>query len=127
MQLNKNHEIPPSTRDEALFPCSASRAILSSLSKVERRLHYLYATQEFPQDTRHNSRRTTSFLPQLENSPVFPTSSQDEDRFPTSTREESRLSPPTSTGGLSQLLKLKRNPVVPDAVQKDNEFPSNLR
>ena len=36
-----NYEIPLSTRDEALFSCSISRTIPSSLSKLERRLDSL--------------------------------------------------------------------------------------
>ena len=55
-QLEKIHDIPPSTPDEAPFPCSASRAIPSSLSKLEGRLDSLYAIQEVPQDTCHNSK-----------------------------------------------------------------------
>ena len=78
LQLEKNHEINPSMLDEVHFCCSASRAILSSLSKLKRRLDFLYATQEVPRDTLCNSRGTPSFPPQREKSPVFPISSPDE-------------------------------------------------
>ena len=37
--------MPPSTQDEALFSCSTSRAIPGSLSKLERKLDSLSATQ----------------------------------------------------------------------------------
>ena len=53
-------------------------------------LDFLYATQGSPRDTRRNSRGTLSFPPQLEKSPVFPTSSRDEGSFPASTQEESQ-------------------------------------
>ena len=82
LQLKKNHEINLSTLDEVHFCCSASRAILSSLSKLKRRLDSLYATQEVPRDTLCSSRGTPSFPPQREKSPVFPTSSPDEGWFP---------------------------------------------
>ena len=62
LQLEKNHEINLSTLDEVHFCCSASRAILSSLSKLKRRLDSLYATQEVPRDTLCNSRGTPTTL-----------------------------------------------------------------
>ena len=73
-QLETNHEIPPSMRDEDFFSCSTSRAILSSLSKLERRLESLHATQGGPgslsQLEMKAEARTTSrdpcFLPHLE-------------------------------------------------------------
>ena len=46
---------------------------------------------------------------------------------PALTQEESRLSPCTSKGGLSQLLKLERNPAIPVTIFKDTEFPLNSR
>ena len=76
-QLEKNHEIPPKTWDEALFPWRALKEILSSQSKCK----WLYATQEVPQNTCQNLRRTPSFPSQLAKNPVFPTSSRDEGRF----------------------------------------------
>ena len=50
-QLETNHEILPSMRDEALFSCSPSRAIPNSLSKLKRKLGCLHANkggQRFP-------------------------------------------------------------------------------
>ena len=47
-----NHEILPSTRDEALFQSSVLRETPRSLLKCERVLDTLDATQEGPQDTR---------------------------------------------------------------------------
>ena len=68
--------MPPSTQDEALFSCSAFRAIPSSLSKLKRRLDSLHATQGGPDipvtardETRvshHKSRRAPCFPPHLE-------------------------------------------------------------
>ena len=68
--------MPPSTQDEALFSCSASRSFQSSLSKLERRLdslHEVQGGQEIPvtsQDERqvshHKSRRVPYFPPHLE-------------------------------------------------------------
>ena len=52
--LEENHNIPPSMLDEALFPYSASRSIPTSLSKLDRRLDSLYATQGVPQNTSRN-------------------------------------------------------------------------
>ena len=53
-------------------PASTSRAIRSSLLKLERMLESLYTTQEVPRDTCHHLRGTPSFTPQLEKSPVSP-------------------------------------------------------
>ena len=71
-----------SARDQTLFLCRDLRASPSSLSKLERKLDSLCATQQVPQDTSHNSRRNPSFLPQLKMCPMFPTSSRDEGKFP---------------------------------------------
>ena len=52
-------------RDEALFSCSTSRAIPSSLSKLERRFDSLHATQggpEIPVTTRGESRVSRHYL-----------------------------------------------------------------
>ena len=92
LQLETNHKIPPSTRDEALFSCSNSRAIPHSLSKLERRFDSLHATQGGLRDpfttrdesgvSHHNSRRApcvpphlemrVHFLLQLKRNPNFP-------------------------------------------------------
>ena len=63
-QLEKTHEMPPSSRDEGLFSCMARKTIPSHLSKLHRRLHSLYATQWAPRDTRRDSTG--------ERSPFFP-------------------------------------------------------
>ena len=115
------------TRDEALFPCSDSRAIWYSLLKLKRSLESLFTTKEVPRDTRHHLRGTPSFMPQLKKSPVFPTSSRDEHRFSCFNSEESELSARTSRGGLSSILKPEKNSAVPVASQKDTDFPLNLR
>ena len=48
LQLEKNQEILPSTRDEALFHCGILREIAPSLLSLERVLDTLDATQEVP-------------------------------------------------------------------------------
>ena len=47
-QLEKNNEILPSTRDEALFSGSVLREIPPSLLSLQRVLDTLDATQEVP-------------------------------------------------------------------------------
>ena len=111
--VEKNHKIPPPMQDEARFPCSASRAISSSLSQLERRLVFLYATPEDTRDTRRNSRETLSFPPQLERASCSIPHLKMRANSPALTREESQLSPQSSKGSLSHLLQLERNPKIP--------------
>ena len=47
-QLEKNHDVPPSSLDEALSHCSVSREIPHSLLKFETVLDTLDATQSSP-------------------------------------------------------------------------------
>ena len=99
-----------STWDEALFFCSASRAFPSSLSKLERRLDSLHATQggpEIPITTRderrvshHKSRRAPCFplhmemrahsLLQLKRNPNFPLHRKRRPVSPIKSRVETR-------------------------------------
>ena len=109
VQLEKNHDIPSSTWDEAQYPCRSSRSILSSLSELESRLDSFYAIQEIPQNTRCNSRGTPSFPWQLEKNPVLPTSSQTRADSRDTTLEEFQLSP----------SHLKRRPVSPIEPQEE--------
>ena len=81
-QLEKNKEILPSSRDEALFCCGVLREIPPSLLSLERVLDTLDATQEFPRRTRLHSRGTPRFLLQLKKSLVFLLSSRDEGPLP---------------------------------------------
>ena len=81
LQLEKNLEILPSTRDDALFPSGVSREISPSLLSLEKVLDTLEATQEVPEPTRIHSRGTPMVPPQLKKSPGFPSSSQEEDPF----------------------------------------------
>ena len=48
LQLKKNHEIPPSMRDEDQFPCIDLRAIPRSPSELKRRLDFFYAYPRVP-------------------------------------------------------------------------------
>ena len=82
LQLEKKQEILPSMRDEAPFHCGISREIPPSLLSLKRVLDTVDAPQEFPQHTRLHSRVTPSVLPQLQKSPVFPSSSLHEGPFP---------------------------------------------
>ena len=103
MQLEKNHEIPPSTRNEAPIPCSILRAIPSPLSILERRINSLYATQEIPWYTHHNYRGTTTFARNSKIAPCSKLHLEVKADSPASTQEESWLSP----------LYLTRRPISP--------------
>ena len=70
-QLEKNYGFHLNMR-LGPFPCSALRAILSSHSKIKRRLDSLYGTHKVPQNTHRNSSGTLNIQPQLEKRPVFP-------------------------------------------------------
>ena len=98
-QLEKNHEILPSKRDEARFPCRDSRAIPPSSLQLEGRLDSRYATPLVPRDNYHNSRGTLSFPWQFEKSLVFPTSSREEGLFPFFDSRGSQTFHRTSRGG----------------------------
>ena len=120
-------------RDEALFSCSASRAIPSSLSKLERRLDSLHATQVGPkipvitrdesQHSHHNRRRAPCVPPplemrshsllQLKRNPNFPSHHK---RKPVSSIE-SRVEP----HGSSCKEKGRR---VPPQLQRSPESPA---
>ena len=76
LQLRKNQEILPSTRDEALFCCGVSREIPPSLFSLDRVLGTLDATQEVPLNTHLHWRGIPNVPPQLKKSPVFPSSSR---------------------------------------------------
>ena len=82
LQLEKNLEILPSTRDDALFPSGVSREISPSLLSLERVLDTLDASQEVPQHTCLHLRGTPRVPPRLNKSPVFPSSSRDEGPLP---------------------------------------------
>ena len=81
-QLEKNQEILPSMRDEALFCCGISREIPPALLNLKRVLDTIEATQEVPGHTRLHSRGTLGVLPQLKKSPGSPSSSREEGPFP---------------------------------------------
>ena len=103
-----NHEIPPSMQDEALFSCSASRAIPSSLSKLETRHDTLHAipvgpkipvtTRDESQRSHHNTRRAPCVprplemrahsLIQLKRNPNFPSNHKRRPVSPTESRVE---------------------------------------
>ena len=82
LQLEKNHEILHSMRDEALFHCGVSREIPPSLLSLDRVLDTLDATQEVPRHPHLHSRGTPRVPPQLKKSPIFASSSRAEGPFP---------------------------------------------
>ena len=81
LQLEKNHESLPSTRDKALFCCCVSREIPPSVLSLESFLDSLEATQEVPRHSHLHSRGTPRILTQHKKSPGFPSSSQEEGLF----------------------------------------------
>ena len=81
-QLEKNQEILPLTRDEALFCCGVSSEIPPSILSLGRLLDTLGATLEFPECTSLHSRGTPMVPQQLNKSPGFPNSSREEGPFP---------------------------------------------
>ena len=81
-QFEKNQEILPSTRGEALFRGGVSREFQPFLLSLERVLDIFDETQKVPQHTCLHSRGTPRVLPQLEKSPVYPSSSPNEGPFP---------------------------------------------
>ena len=70
------------------FCCGISREVPPSLLSLERVLDTLDATQEVPQHTWLHSTGTPSVLPPLKKSPIFPSSSRDEDPFHCLVRKE---------------------------------------
>ena len=102
-QLEKNHEILPSTRDEALFQSSVSREIPRSLLKWEKE------TQEVHWHSHPHSRGTWSFPAHLNLSPFSPPHFEMRVDSPAFSRKESQSSRHTSEeAGL--ILKLETNP-----------------
>ena len=117
----------PSTRNDALFSCTALRVIPSS-SQNSRGGLTPFMQSKGAQRSPYNSRWKTSFPPQVERSIVCPTSSGDEDPFPASTQEESQLPLPPqeeacvtdwiSSGIPRILLQWKRTPSSPSTPDK---------
>ena len=129
LQLEKNLEILPSTRDDALFPSGVSREISPSLLSLEKVLDTLEATQEVPdilvatrvehRGSHHNSRKAPGFPLHLEMRVLFPALSG----------KESRCSRRTSRGGALH-RKGKRNsrvvPRFPESPRYLSPFQGNL-
>ena len=82
LQLEKNQEILPSTRDEALFHCGILREFPPFFLSLERVLDTLEATQEVSRHPHLHSRGTPRVPPQLKKSPGFSSSSREEGPFP---------------------------------------------
>ena len=71
-QLEKNHEISPSSQDEALLLMQGLETNPDFLSKLQRRFDSLSATQWPPRDTCRNSRGERSSLLPLQMEPDSP-------------------------------------------------------
>ena len=102
-QLEKNQDILPSTRDEALFRCGVLREIPPSLLSLERDLDTLQAPQEVPRLRSLHSRGTQRVPPQLKKSPSFPSSSREDRWFPHFVRKGIPVFP--------QYLKRRQSPL----------------
>ena len=122
LPLHKNHRILPSSRDEALFRCSVSKEIPSSILEVEREVDNLYEIPEASRDTRPHSRRMLSFLPQPKKSHFIPSSTSNEGQFPRFIWE-CQCSRHTSRGGQSQ-VETGEEPRGLAIVRKTWIFPS---
>ena len=126
LQFEKNQEILPSMRVEALIHCSVPREIPPSLLSPERSLtplrklkkfpDILVCTQEEHRGSRHNSRRAPDFPPHLEMRVDLPFSSG---------KESQRSRHTSRRGGLS--LTLKRNSRGRANIQKAPEVPVHSR
>ena len=101
--LDKNHEILPSMRDEALLRCSIFKEIPRSLLEHKRVLATPYETAEVSGDTRPHSRGMLSFSPELKKSPVFPSYIESTVYSPASSGKECQRPCGPSRGDWSQL------------------------
>ena len=105
---------PAVTREQSrIFPCN-SKGSLTPFMQHQRFPKIPVTTGKEPQDPA-----------QVVSAPRSPPHLEMRADVSPSTRERAQLSPRTSRGGLSQLLKPKRNPAVPAASQKDTKFPLN--
>ena len=120
------------------FCWSALRAIPSSLSKFERRLDSLSASQEVPRDVHRNWRGTPSFSPQLEMRTYSPAVTWEESQVPLTTWKRSDFPEATwvvpwgpqhnSRGTQSFLPQLKKHHKIPPSMWDEAWFPCfNLR
>ena len=78
----KELRVPKWNRDEARFPCIGSRTIPSSPSNMTSCLTSFRELQRFPRKHHPNTRGTPSSAQQLEESSVYPKSSQDKSCCP---------------------------------------------
>ena len=118
LQLEKNPEILPSTRDETVFCCGVWREIPASLLSLERVLDILEATLEDPRLSRLHLNRTPRVPPQIKKIPGFPPHPERRVHFPASLGKDSRFSLGTSRGGELNLT-LERNSRVGATISKD--------
>ena len=127
-QLEKNHEILHSMRDEALFQSSVSREMPRSLWKHERVLDTLDATQEVPQHTHPHSSGTPSFLADLNLKPFAPPHLEMRVDSPAFSGKESRRSYCPSRGGRSHSeTRVEPSWVVPQSQRHLFPHPLEIR
>ena len=114
LQLEKNKEILPSMRDDALFCCGISREILPSFLSLERVLDTpLLQLKKFPdipistgeehRRSCHNSRRAPFSPPHLEMRVHFPASSGKESRHSCRTSRGGDLNLKLESAGVQSL------------------------
>ena len=126
LQLEKNQEILPSTRDETLFRCGITREISSFLLSLESFLDTIETTQEVPQHSSLHSRGTPSVPHNSRRVPVSPPYLKIRIHFPASSGMESWRS--CRSSGVSGLnLNLERNSRGPATIPKDPDIPMHSR
>ena len=117
-ELEKNQEILPSTRAEALFQCFVSREIPLSYLSPKRALETLQATQEFTQHTICPREEHRGSLLKSRRAPVLPPYPERRVHFPSSLGRKSQHSRRTSRGGGLHLI-LERNSRGHATISKD--------
>ena len=120
-QLEKNQEVLPSRRDEALFHCGISRKITPSLLKLERDLHNPAANQEFPRHTRLHLRGTPRVAPNSKGALFPPPPLKMRVPFPASSGKDSRHSRSISRGGALN-RNVERNCMGGAIIPKDSQM-----
>ena len=118
-QLEKTHEVPPSSPDEALSHCSVLREIPHSLLKFETVLDTPDNSKSSP-TYRSHSRGTPNFPAQLILSPFSPPDLDMWVDSPTLSGKGSRPSRRTSEG---LTLKLEKKTRGSCHIPKDTDFP----
>ena len=115
-KLERYHEFPTSSRDEALFPCSNLLGIPQCHSQIER-LTSLRQHERFPEvpiETRDKPKATHR---NLRNTMRFPPPGEKRPNSLEVIRQQSHAPPHNSKGDLTFLRQYKRIPEVPVATR----------